>query len=69
MGDHIDKGLADCGEGLPYADQSPGQAAAEAAYAVLRCCGLITAGDWRVPRRVGRTVAEMMTPRPPSSGW
>ena len=33
--------------------------AALAAYAVLRCCGLIRAGDWRVPNRIARVTAEM----------
>jgi hypothetical protein len=58
--DAIDKGLADCGEGIPYKDRSSGERAAYAAYAVLRCCGLITAGDWRVPERIGRVAQEML---------
>ena len=34
-----------------------------AAYAVLRSCNLIAAGDWRVPTRIGRTT-QSMTHRP-----
>ena len=54
----IVQGLRDCGEGVPYEPHSAGEDAALMAYAVLRCCGLIGAGDWRVPERIGRSVAQ-----------
>lgn len=59
----VANGLGDCGEGKPYADDSPAEAAALSAYSVLRCCGLITAGDWRVPERIGRTTQAMIEGR------
>lgn len=58
--DAITKGLADCSEGLPYPPDAPAEKAAYAAYVVLRCCGLITAGDWRVCERIGRTAQAMI---------
>lgn len=61
MADAIDSGLADCGDGIDYDPDSAGEKAAMAAYAVLRCCGLIAAGDWRVPRRIGRTAQAMIS--------
>ena len=63
MADSIDQGLGDCGDGIPYADGSVGEAAAMSAYAVLRCCHLITAGDWRVPKRIGQSTQEMVASR------
>ena len=43
-------------------------AAAMAAYAVLRSCGLIGAGDWRVPERIGRTLQDMINGRAARAG-
>lgn len=63
-GGEITKGLNDCGLGVPYGDRSVGEAAAQAAYAVLRCCNLIGAGDWRVPERIGSCTQEMAQGRP-----
>lgn len=59
MGDQIERGLADCGEGVAFDEHSPAENVALASYAVLRSCDLIRAGDWRVPHRIARVAAEM----------
>lgn len=62
-GSALERGLAYCGIGVPYGDHSVGESAAQAAYAVLRCCDLIRAGDWRVPSRIGSVTQEMVQSR------
>lgn len=57
--DAITRGLDDASMGVAYEPGSPGEVAYMAAYAVLRCCNLIGAGDGRVPERIGRIVQEM----------
>lgn len=73
-GDTITEGLTDCGEGEPFTPGSVGEDASMAAYAVLRCCDLISAGDQRVPDRIGRTLTAFYKDRPSplakeAEGW
>lgn len=63
LADRVTPGLATCAAGEPYADHSEAEAAVMAAYGVLRACGLIGAGDQRVPEQIGRTTQAMIAGR------
>ena len=67
-GDQIAQGLYVCGDGVAFVDGSDAESAAMAAYAVLRSSGLIGAGDWRVPERIGRTLQGMINGRAARAG-